>query len=49
MTLYALRWTILVNYNLLFRNLLRLRMALCASHRGVTAGQRQVGLVMVKR
>lgn len=49
MAVYALRRTILVNYDLLFRNLLRLGMALCASHGGVTTGQRQVGLVMVKR
>jgi hypothetical protein len=49
MTVNALGRTILVNYDLLIRNLLRLSMALCASHRGVTAGQRQVGLVMVKR
>ena len=49
MTVYALRRAIFVNYDLLFRDLLRLRMALCASHGGVTAGQRQVRLVMVKR
>ena len=49
MTVYALRRAIFVNYDLLFRDLLRLSMALCASHGGVTAGQRQVGLVMVKR
>ena len=49
MTVNALGRTIFVNYDLLFRNLLRLRMALCASHGGVTTGQRQVGLVMVKR
>ena len=46
---YALGRTILVDYDLLFRDLLCLSMALCASHGGVTAGQRQVGLVMVKR
>ena len=49
MTVYALRRAIFVNYDLLFRDLLCLSMALCASHGGVTAGQRQVGLVMVKR
>lgn len=49
MTVNALGRTILVDYDLLLRNLLRLSMALCASHRGVTTGQRQVGLVMVKR
>ena len=49
MTVNALRRAILVNYDLFFRDLLRLSMALYASHGGVTAGQRQVGLVMVKR
>ena len=48
-TVYALSRTVLVNYDLLFRDLLCLSMALCASHGGVTTGQRQVGLVMVKR
>jgi len=49
MAVYALSRAILVNYDLLFGDLLRLSMALCASHGGVATGQRQVGLVMVKR
>ena len=49
MAVYALSRAIFVNYDLLFGDLLRLSMALCASHGGVTTGQRQVGLVMVER
>jgi len=49
MAVYTLSRTILVNDNLLFRDLLGLRMALCASHVGMATGQRQVGFVMVKR
>ena len=49
MTVYALSRAIFVNYDLLFRDLLGLSMALCASHGGVPAGQRQVRLVVVKR
>ena len=48
-TVYALRRTVLIDYDLFFSDLLCLRMALCASHVGMTPGQRQVGLVMVKR
>ena len=49
MTVYAFSRTILVNYDLFFPDFLRLRVALCASHGGVPAGQRQVRLVVVKR